>query len=88
MRPTIQWLALPAALVSGPCTTYAVEYLTVAAAQQAIFPGAKLTSADLHLTDTQRKAIEKACGVRVRGPEITLWRVEGAAALASYAGRW
>ena len=76
MRPTIQWLVVPA-LACGALPVHAVTYLTVEQAQAAIFPGKKLASADLKLTDEQRKAIAKASGVRVRSPELKVWRVEG-----------
>ncbi len=79
MRPTIEWVVLPAAMVSAPCATHAVQYLSVAAAQQAMFPGATLTPADRRLTDAEHKAIETASGVRGRGcqRDLKLWRVEG-----------
>ena len=76
MRPTIQWLAVPALLcsaVSVPATTY----LTVEQAQAAIFPGKKLTSTAVKLTPEQRQAIARASDVRVRNPELKVWKVEG-----------
>ena len=76
MRPTIQWLAVPA-LVCSAVSVPAVTYLTVEQAQAAIFPGQKLTSADVDLTPEQRKAIAKACDVRVRNPQLKVWKVEG-----------
>ena len=76
MRPTIQWLAVPA-LVCGAAPVHAVTYLSVEQAQAAIFPGKKLTSAAMELTKEQRKAIEKAGGVRVRNPDLKVWKVEG-----------
>jgi hypothetical protein len=67
----------PAMVISGALPSYAVTYLTVEQAQQAIFPGAKLAPADVKLTEAQRKAIENAGGVRVRSPEQKVWKVEG-----------
>ncbi len=77
MRPTIQWIILPAALISAPLPTHAVQYLSIAAAQQAVFPGATLTAADRRLTEAQHKAIQAASGVRGRLRQVKLWRVEG-----------
>ena len=65
------------ALACSGLSLHAVTYLTVDQAQTAIFPGRKLTSADVKLTVEQRKAIEKAGGVRVRNPELKVWKVEG-----------
>jgi FMN-binding domain len=76
MRPTIQWLTVPA-LVCGAAPVHAVTYLSVEQAQAAIFPGKKLLPADLKLTTEQRKAVEKASGVRVRNPDLKVWKVEG-----------
>jgi len=76
MRPTIQWLAVPA-LASGVVPVHAVTYLNIGQAQAAIFPGKQLTPADVKLTTEQRKAIEKASGVRVRNLDLKVWRVEG-----------
>ncbi len=76
MRSNIVWLA-PAVLMGSSITGHAVVYLSVEQAQAAIFPGAKLTRADLNLTPQQRKAIEKASGVTVRAPVQKVWRVEG-----------
>ena len=76
MNGRIIWLA-PAALVCGAASVHAVTYLTVEQAQAAIFPGKKLTPADVTLTPEQRKAIAKASDVRVRNPELKVWRVEG-----------
>lgn len=76
MRPTIQWLTV-SALVCGAAPVHAVTYLTIEQAQAAIFPGKKLTPAAMKLTVEQRKTIEKSSGIRVRNPELKVWRVEG-----------
>lgn len=76
MRPTIQWLTVPA-LVCSAVPAHAVTYLTVEQAQVAIFPGRKLTPAGVTLTKGQRKAIERASDVRVRNPDLKAWKVEG-----------
>lgn len=70
------WLLLPATLAAST-SGYATIYLTVEQAQAAICPGATLTPAPVTLTSTQRDAIEKASGVRVRSPEVNAWRISG-----------
>src|SRR4051794_38221646 len=77
MSNWFKWTVVPVALVAGGMPVHAVVYLTVGQAQQAIFPGAKLTPANVKLTDAQRKAIEKASDVKVRSPEVRVWMVEG-----------
>ena len=76
MKANLLWLA-PVVLAGGASVGYATVYLTVEQAQQAIFPNAKLTPADVKLTEAQRKTIEKTSGVRVRNLEQKVWRVEG-----------
>ena len=72
----IIWLT-PAALAASGVGGHAVSYLNVEQAQQSIFPGAKCSPAHMKLTAEQRKAIEKASGVRVRNPEQKVWKVAG-----------
>jgi Na+-translocating ferredoxin:NAD+ oxidoreductase RnfG subunit len=72
----ILWLS-SAALAGSLATGHAVTYLNVEQAQQAIFPGARLTAVPLKLSDAQRKAIEKASDQRVRQTELKVWQVEG-----------
>lgn len=76
MNGRIIWLT-PVALVCGAVPIHAVTYLTIEQAQAAIFPGKKLTSADVTLTPEQRKVIAKASDVRVRNAELKVWKVEG-----------
>jgi hypothetical protein len=76
MNGKVLWLT-PVALIASAPVGYATTYLNVEQAQQAIFPGAKMTPADVKLTDAQRKAIEKASGIRVRNPEQKVWKVAG-----------
>lgn len=66
-------VALPTALV-GSTSGYAVTYLTVEQAQEALCPGVSLAPTTIKLTAEQRKAIEKAAKVRVRQPEFKAWR--------------
>lgn len=69
-------LAAPAAIVCA-VPGHATTYLSVEQAQQAIFPGATLTRADVTLSDAQAEAIEDASGVTVRNREEQVWKVEG-----------
>jgi hypothetical protein len=77
MRTTIHWIALPALVAGATCPAWAVAYLSIEQAQRAIFPQARMEKLELHLTPDQRKAIEKASGVKVRAPRLDLWKVEG-----------
>jgi Na+-transporting NADH:ubiquinone oxidoreductase subunit NqrC len=66
-------LTVPA-LVAGVAPGFAVVYLTVEQAQQAMLPGEALSPVKVVLTAEQRKAVEKAAGNRVRRAELAAWR--------------
>lgn len=68
--------ALPAAALIAP-SGYAVTYLDVGGAQQAIFPGKTFTAAPVKLSAAQRKMIEQESRVRVLHDEQRVWRVNG-----------
>jgi Na+-translocating ferredoxin:NAD+ oxidoreductase RnfG subunit len=70
------WWSAPAALVCA-VPGHATQYLTVEQAQQAIFPGASFTRADVTLSDEQKKEIEHASGVDVRNATQQVWKVDG-----------
>jgi Na+-translocating ferredoxin:NAD+ oxidoreductase RnfG subunit len=76
MKPQFIFVAAPlsTALVS---TGFAVTYLNLDQAQNAIFPGKSLTSFPLNLTDAQRKEIERESHVRLTGTPPKVWRVSG-----------
>ena len=77
MRATRAWLgSAPVALVCA-VPGHAAQYLTVEQAQQAIFPGASFTRADVTLSDEQKKQIEDASGADVRDRTQQVWKVEG-----------
>jgi len=77
LRPIPVLLMVPPALVAG--CAYATEYLTVAQAQEAIFPDAdKFVEASVELSDDQRSEIEKQSGVRQRWKKQAVWRAEKA----------
>src|SRR5579862_3927459 len=70
---------MPAAIVvaAGAIPCYATQYMSVEQAQKACFPGAtEFTPADLKLTASQMKAIEKDSGVRVRLDTQKIWRAK------------
>ena len=76
MKPEFAFIALPVSALIAP-SAFAVRYLTVEQAQQAIFPGKSFTAAPVKLSGVQRKAIEQASGVRVLHDEQQVWRVSG-----------
>ena len=76
MKSHFAFVALPISALVAP-STFAVQYLTTAQAQQAIFPGKTFTAAPVTLTATQRKAVEKQSRVRVLHDEQKVWRVNG-----------
>ncbi len=67
-------LATATVALVGSTSGYATEYLTVAQAQQAMFPGATFTDAALRLTPEQVKAVSAKSGVRLRAPDVRVWR--------------
>lgn len=66
------WMLIPVAAIST--SAYATTYMTVAQAQDEMFPGVQLTRAFVTLTKEQTSAIEKKTGVNVRKPEVQLWK--------------
>lgn len=69
------WLILPAACVAAT-PALAVQYLTTEAAQKLLFPEANAFAAHpVRLDATQKQAVEKAAGVRMRYPEQPVWQV-------------
>ena len=57
---------IPVAAVAAvaPAQASATVYLTIPAAQQALFPGAQFAEHPLALSDAQRKAIARAAGAQ------------------------
>lgn len=76
MKPEFAFLALPVSALIAP-SAFAVRYLTVEQAQQAIFPAKSFTASPVKLTTVQRKAIAQASGVRVLREEQQVWKVTG-----------
>jgi FMN-binding domain len=75
MDPFNKWVWAPAAVLIAP-GAYATQYLTIEQAQQAIFPGASFAPPELlHISDEQRREIERRTSVAVRAREQRVWRV-------------
>ena len=74
------WL-VPVALCA-PLQAFAVQYLTVDAAQRLMFPAAtEFRPRAVLLTTAQREAIARAAGVTVRVAEVKCWEARGAQGL-------
>ncbi|WP_310447234.1 FMN-binding protein [Thiobacillus sp.] len=72
------WLIVPAVCVPlfAAAPAFAVQYLTAETAQKLLFPEASAFVAHpVRLDDAQKKAVEKAAGVRMRYPEQPVWQV-------------
>ncbi len=76
MKSEFAFVALPISALVAP-SAFAVQYLTVDQAQKEIFPGKTFVTASVKLSSAQRKAIERASGVRVLRDEQQVWRVNG-----------
>src|SRR5437773_12541091 len=76
MKSEFAFIALPISALVVP-SAFAVRYLTVDQAQQAIFPGKSFTAAPVKLTSVKRKAIEQASRVRSLPDEQQVWRTSG-----------
>src|ERR1041384_308395 len=76
MKSEFAFIGLPISALVAP-STFAVQYLSVDQAQRAIFPNKALSAAPVKLAPSQRKAIEKASGVRVLHDDQQVWRVNG-----------
>lgn len=64
---------LPAAVAVAPAPLHAAVYMSVAQAQQAMFPGAKFADRSITFSDAQRKAIAKASGTGDFGRTQHIW---------------
>jgi Na+-translocating ferredoxin:NAD+ oxidoreductase RnfG subunit len=72
------WLVVPVACVPlfAAAPAFAVQYLTTEAAQKVLFPATSgFVAHPIRLDDAQKKAVEKAAGVRMRYPEQPVWQV-------------
>jgi hypothetical protein len=65
----------PVAVLAAPFA-HATDYLTVAQAQEQLFPGARFSEQILKFTGEQRDRIKASAGVRQRQEELKLWRAE------------
>jgi Na+-translocating ferredoxin:NAD+ oxidoreductase RnfG subunit len=62
MRRAAWFTILPTAAIAAAAPVSATVYLTIQAAQQAMFPGARFVAHDLAFTTDQRKAIARGSG--------------------------
>lgn len=79
MKPS-EWLLIPALIApAAMCApAFAAQYLSVAEAQQLLFPNARFVEAYVTLTPAIKRQIEQASGVRVRNTLQAVWRAEAA----------
>jgi Na+-translocating ferredoxin:NAD+ oxidoreductase RnfG subunit len=77
---TERWYRIiPAAVVAiAPAPASATVYLTIAAAQQALFPGARFVEHPLQLSDAQRKAIARTAGAPGYDKVQRVWEARSA----------
>ncbi|HEX7232898.1 MAG TPA: FMN-binding protein [Candidatus Binatia bacterium] len=72
-----RWIWLPAIQIPialfAPAS-YGATYLTIEQAQEAIFPGEKLSQSFIDLTDQQVREIERRSDIKVRRKQIQLWK--------------
>ena len=79
------FIVLPAALVApAPNAASATQYLTIEAAQQAMFPGSHSIERDIAFTAEQRKQIARASGVGSFDNVQRVWDVRSGNARAGW----
>lgn len=74
MRNLPTLIAIPATLACQ--VVYASDYLSIAQAQQLLFPASQAIAANVQLTDDQKAKIKQLAGVRQRFDEQAVWRME------------
>jgi len=75
MRRAAWFTILPTAVIAAAAPVSATVYLTIQAAQQAMFPGARFVEHDLAFTPDQRKAIARGSGVGSFDKVQRVWEV-------------
>src|SRR5438309_9523925 len=84
-RPgTIWFTILPAAVAVVSAPASATVYLSIQAAQQAMFPGASFVAHDLAFTPEQRSSIAKASGVGSFDKVQRVWDVRSGKSRAGW----
>jgi FMN-binding domain len=76
-NPWLRASIVPVAALACAGEARAVVYFSVEQAQQAIFPSSSMAMESVTLSAEQRKAIERASGIRVREEKPRVWRVSG-----------
>jgi Na+-translocating ferredoxin:NAD+ oxidoreductase RnfG subunit len=85
MRPIPGLVMMVPVALAAPIAAYATDYLTIAQAQQILFPEAdRFVDAAVELNGDQRKAIEQRSGVRQRSTRQAIWRAEKAGILIGW----
>ncbi len=74
MRTLPALIAIPATLACH--VVYATDYMSVAEAQQLLFPSAVASEAKVAISDEQKEQIKSLAGVRQRFDEQAVWRME------------
>lgn len=78
-RRTLRRLVLmPVAMLATAIPAAAEERMSLAVAQQKLFPGAKLTPADFKLTPEQYARLKREYDVPAFRPAVRAWRADGA----------
>lgn len=74
-RTTLKKLAWGVfSILAGNSVVYAKTYLTLEQARKALWGNTSMTKIDVTLSSAQAKSIKKASGVRVRNPELQIWK--------------
>jgi hypothetical protein len=71
-------ILVPVAMLATAVPAAAEERMTLAVAQQKLFPGAKLTPADFKLSPEQYARLKREYNVPAFRPAVRAWRAEGA----------
>lgn len=75
MSGRASWFTIAPAAIVAAAPAGATVYLTIPAAQQAMFPGARFLEHPLALSDAQRKALAKAAGAPSYDKVQRVWDV-------------
>ena len=76
MARSTDWFAIVPVALIAPAPATATVYLSIPAAQQALFPGAQMADHKIALTPAQRKAIAKAAGAAGTDPVQRIWEAK------------
>ena len=84
MAARIEWLPLPAVLMSAPCA-FAAQYFSLEQVQHALFADAtEFRPRDVTLSAAQVAAISKAADAHVLSPTLRVWEARNGALALGY----